>query len=87
MDARELNARARAHVGGLVPLIYYLSPPSFVRFRDLRDEYEALDSAVLGVSTDHETSHGKFIAKYGLNFSLLADTDRCERGGACVLCL
>eukprot|EP00903_Cladosiphon_okamuranus_P016373 g15100.t1 len=46
------------------------------KFRDLKDEYEALECAVLGVSADHETSHGKFIAKYGLNFSLLADTDR-----------
>ncbi|CAN0420460.1 unnamed protein product, partial [Ectocarpus fasciculatus] len=45
-------------------------------FRDLKDEYVGLDCAVLGVSADHEVSHGKFIAKYGLNFRLLADTDR-----------
>ncbi|CAM9761810.1 unnamed protein product [Pylaiella littoralis] len=44
------------------------------KFRDLKDEYVALDCAVLGVSADHEVSHGEFIAKYGLNFSLLADT-------------
>lgn len=46
------------------------------RFRDLKDEYDALDCVVLGVSADHETSHGKFIAKFSLNFSLLADTNR-----------
>ncbi|CAN0356377.1 unnamed protein product, partial [Hapterophycus canaliculatus] len=46
------------------------------RFRDLKDEYDGLDCVVLGVSADHEVSHGKFIAKFGLNFSLLADTDR-----------
>ncbi|CAN0432696.1 unnamed protein product [Ascophyllum nodosum] len=46
------------------------------KFRDLKDEYDALECVVLGVSADHEVSHGKFIAKFGLNFSLLADTDR-----------
>lgn len=46
------------------------------RFRDLKEEYDELDCVVLGVSADHETSHGKFIAKYSLNFSLLADTNR-----------
>lgn len=49
---------------------------SGARFRDLKAEYDALDCVVLGVSADHEVSHGKFIAKYGLTFSLLADTDR-----------
>ena len=52
--------------------------PCVLRFRDLKDEYDALECVVLGVSADHEVSHGKFIAKFGLNFSLLADTDRYE---------
>ena len=30
---------------------------------------------VIGVSFDNEESHQKFIEKYSLNFSLLADTD------------
>lgn len=46
------------------------------KFRDLKDEYDALDCVVLGVSADTEASHGKFIAKFGLQFSLLADTNR-----------
>jgi len=45
----------------------------------LRDNYHALMKAgyeVLGVSTDNEKSHQKFIAKEKLPFRLLADTDR-----------
>lgn len=43
----------------------------------LRDNYDALQKAgfeILGVSTDAEKSHQKFIAKYNLPFRLLADT-------------
>lgn len=46
---------------------------------DLRDNYEALQKAgyvVLGVSSDSEKSHQKFIQKYALPFSLLADEDK-----------
>ncbi len=45
---------------------------------NLRDEYKYLSDsnyAVIGVSPDDERSHTKFIAKYNLPFSLLADTD------------
>ena len=44
----------------------------------LRDNFSALTAEnikVLGVSTDNEKSHQKFIAKYDLPFTLLADTD------------
>ena len=44
----------------------------------LRDNYDALIKqgfAILGVSPDNEKKHQKFIAKYELPFSLLADTD------------
>jgi thioredoxin-dependent peroxiredoxin len=44
----------------------------------LRDNYDVLLAqgyAVLGVSTDDEKKHQKFIKKYDLPFSLLADTD------------
>ena len=44
----------------------------------LRDNFSALSTEnikVLGVSTDNEKSHQKFIAKYDLPFTLLADTD------------
>lgn len=46
---------------------------------NLRDNYKALQKQgyeVLGVSTDSEKSHQKFIAKEKLPFRLLADVDR-----------
>ncbi len=46
---------------------------------NLRDNYEALQKAgytVLGVSTDNEKSHKKFIEKQELPFTLLADVDK-----------
>lgn len=45
---------------------------------DLRDNYERFLSqgySVLGVSRDSAESHRRFIAKYGLPFHLVADTD------------
>lgn len=44
-----------------------------------RDNYQSLLNEgfeVLGVSTDDEKSHQKFITKYSLPFSLIADTDK-----------
>ena len=45
---------------------------------NLRDNYSALQKAgyeVLGVSKDSEKSHTKFIEKFQLPFTLLADTE------------
>lgn len=45
----------------------------------LRDSYTHLRTdgyEVLGVSVDNQTSHQKFITKYDLPFTLVADTDR-----------
>ena len=45
----------------------------------LRDNYDALRKAgyeVVGVSTDSETSHRKFIEKHKLPFPLIADTEK-----------
>lgn len=45
----------------------------------LRDNYADLVAAgyaVLGVSVDNQTSHQKFINKYDLPFTLVADTDK-----------
>ena len=44
-------------------------------FRDLQSEFAAAGAAVLGVSPDDVASHGKFAAKFHLNFPLLADPD------------
>lgn len=46
---------------------------------NLRDNYEVLlkqGYVVLGISSDDEKSHQKFIKKYDLPFDLLADTDK-----------
>lgn len=46
---------------------------------DFRDNYQGLKAQgieVLGVSIDDEKSHQKFISKYDLPFTLLADTDK-----------
>ncbi|MES2447943.1 MAG: thioredoxin-dependent thiol peroxidase [Bacteroidota bacterium] len=46
---------------------------------DFRDNYQDLKAQgieVLGVSIDDEKSHQKFITKYDLPFTLLADTDK-----------
>lgn len=46
---------------------------------NLRDNYEALQKAgyvVLGISSDAEKSHQKFIEKQSLPFSLIADPDK-----------
>lgn len=45
-------------------------------FRDADDVYKEKNIRVLGVSTDSEKSHQKFISKYSLPFTLLADTDK-----------
>lgn len=44
-------------------------------FRDANDTYIIKDIKVIGVSLDDEKSHQKFIAKYDLPFTLIADTD------------
>ncbi len=56
---------------------------------NLRDNYEDLRKAgyeILGVSPDNEKSHTKFITKFELPFSLLADTEKstCEAYGVWV---
>ena len=43
--------------------------------RDAWGEFEKAGAVVLGVSPDAEASHAKFKSKYGLPFTLLADTD------------
>ena len=43
--------------------------------RDAYGEFERAGAVVLGVSPDSEAKHVKFKDKYGLPFTLLADTD------------
>jgi peroxiredoxin Q/BCP len=44
-------------------------------FRDSYADYQGKDMVVLGVSMDDEASHKAFKEKYGLPFTLLADSD------------
>lgn len=69
------------YVGKKVVLYFYpkdATPGCTAQACDLRDNYESLLKAgyvVLGVSSDDEKSHKKFIEKQSLPFPLLADTD------------
>jgi peroxiredoxin Q/BCP len=46
-------------------------------FRDNWGAFEAAGIRVLGVSKDAAASHGKFIGKYDLPFTLLTDAEPC----------
>lgn len=69
------------YLGKKVVLYFYpkdATPGCTTQACDLRDNYDALLKAgyvVLGVSSDDEKSHKKFIEKQSLPFPLLADTD------------
>lgn len=54
--------------------------------RDSFKEIEKLNAVILGVSPDSVKSHGKFITKFQLPFTLLADEDKkmCEDYGVWV---
>src|SRR6185369_12837124 len=45
-------------------------------FRDAYREFQQRGAVVLGVSTDPVKSHDKFVQKYRLPFTLLADEDK-----------
>jgi len=44
-------------------------------FRDRFEQFEALDTVIVGVSTDSVERHRAFADKHGFPFILLADTD------------
>jgi peroxiredoxin Q/BCP len=44
-------------------------------FRDLHDQFAAIDCVVLGVSVDSVESHRKFADKHALPFPLLSDSE------------
>lgn len=68
--------------GKKVVLYFYpkdMTPGCTAESCNLRDNYKVLQKSgyeVLGVSTDDEKSHRKFIEKEKLPFRLLADTDK-----------
>ena len=77
------NAVSLADFRGRRVVLYFYpkdqTPGCTAEACNLRDNYQALQKQgyeVLGVSTDSEKSHQKFIAKENLPFTLLADTDK-----------
>jgi peroxiredoxin Q/BCP len=74
---------ALADFAGKKIVLLYFYPKDFTGgctkeacgFRDRMGELQTNNVAVLGVSFDSADSHKKFIEKYNLNFTLLADTD------------
>ncbi|MBU5437376.1 peroxiredoxin [Tissierella sp. MSJ-40] len=46
-----------------------------LEFRDLEDEFNKLDTVIVGVSRDSLKSHEKFRDKHNLSFLLLSDED------------
>jgi peroxiredoxin Q/BCP len=79
-DGKEVSLSEFA--GKKVVLYFYpkdMTPGCTAEACDLRDNYKALQKQgyeVLGVSTDNEKTHRKFIEKEKLPFRLLADTDK-----------
>jgi peroxiredoxin Q/BCP len=63
------------------PLVIYFYPkddtPGCTKeacsFRDHIEQFDGLDTLVIGVSPDNGESHEQFSAKYNLNFTLLSD--------------
>lgn len=51
-------------------------------FRDRWDRFQAHGINVIGISKDPAASHGKFITKYELPFTLLTDAEPCPVASA-----
>ena len=45
-------------------------------FRDMYGEFQKLDTVILGISPDSETSHQKFIEQIKIPFTLLCDPEK-----------
>lgn len=79
-DGKEVSLSGLA--GKKVVLYFYpndMTPGCTAEACSLRDNYKALQKAgyvVLGISSNDEKSHKKFIAKEKLPFQLLADVDK-----------
>lgn len=57
-----------------------------IGFSEVKDKFEALNCAIIGVSKDTAAKHDKFIAKHDLKVSLAADIEGeiCEKYGVWV---
>jgi peroxiredoxin Q/BCP len=76
------------------PLVVYFYPKADTpgctvetqAFRDLKERFAAAGAAIVGVSRDTVADQKKFADKFGVNFSLLADTTStiCDAFGTIV---
>ncbi len=70
------------HAGHPVVLIFYPGDDSPVctkqlnAYNDGLDRFSALDAQIIGISAQDVESKDAFVAKYGFEFPLLADTDK-----------
>jgi peroxiredoxin Q/BCP len=70
-----------SNVVGKKNLVIYFYPKNFTpgcvkeacSFRDSFEEFRDAGAEVIGISSDSETSHAKFAARYNLPFILLSD--------------
>ncbi len=80
-DQNEKPVKLSDYKGKKVVLYFYPkdnTPGCTAEACNLRDNYQALQKAgyeILGISKDSEKSHAKFIDKFDLPFTLLADTE------------
>lgn len=92
MDQQGNPVRLSDYRGKKVVLYFYPkdnTPGCTAQACNLRDNYQTLQDAgyvVLGISSDSQKSHQKFIEKQGLPFPLIADEDKSvhERYGTWV---
>ena len=81
-DENGNNFQLSAHKGKKVILYFYPkdnTPGCTAQACNLKDNYAEIQKRgyeLVGVSADDEVKHQKFIAKYDLPFTLLADTDK-----------
>jgi peroxiredoxin Q/BCP len=72
---------------GKVPLVIYFYPKNFTpgcvaeacSFRDQFEDFTDLGATVIGISGDSVNSHARFVKKYELPFTMLADSDNAVR--------
>jgi peroxiredoxin Q/BCP len=73
---------------GKKPLVIFFYPKDYTpgctaevcSFRDSYEEFTELGAEVIGISSDSENTHRKFVSKYRLPFTLLADRENKVSG-------
>lgn len=68
-------------------VVIYFYPRNFTpgctmqacEFRDKYEEFKVLGAEVIGISSDTEASHARFVEKFNLPFVILSDADKKAR--------